>query len=605
MNRTRLPLCFLLASLLTACATPTPTTQMTTSRPSAERAERLLDAARNRPPIEAAQLQLQAARVLQQTGQETRANAILDAIDTSHLPPALAFDIARLRASQALERSENDRALRYLERAQLPSSLPPTQQAELSQLRATAYHNLEQPLAAARELIATAQNLPAGEERQQLHDRIWSLLQEVSDAQLQQATSASNSYIEQGWLELAQAARSQTNLLTATDKLEQWRSLWRDHPAYEQAPSQLATPVLGEPHHVRRIGLILPLSGPLADPARAISEGFFAALYASGHPAQQPEIISIDSRRIDTADKLFSLAAQQQLDLIIGPLSRDYVAQLSQIANPPVPILALNQAPTDNAGLYQLDLASEQEAALVAQRAWEDGHRRVALITPAAEWGQRLASQFQQYFSAQGGTVVTRLAYRADEELSSQIASLLLTDRSKARASEIRRVIGQRVVHEEQPRTDIDAILMTALPQDARQIKPMLAFHFAGDLPVYATSHLYEGNPDARRDVDLDGINFLDLPWTLHPPSAIHLSLSNSRRDSDNRFGRLYALGIDAFNLYPYLSQLSASPDAYLDGETGTLMLTPQGRIVRQLPWAQFQHGIPVLLTPQEADTLN
>lgn len=597
MNRTRLPLCILLASLLTACVTPPTPQTRTAAYPSAER---LLEDAKGKPPIEAARLKLSAAEQLQKEGRRDEANSILDSIDTRPLPPALAFDIIRLRASEALDRRDSNRALRYLDRAQLPASLPAAQQAELSELRATAYNNLSQPIPAARELIASAQALPPGEERQQLHDRIWAILTSATDAQLNQALSADNNYHEQGWFELAVAARSRTDLLAASGGLEQWRTLWNHHPAYAQPPAQLSTPALGETIDARRIGLLLPLSGPLAEPARAISEGFYAALYNSQH-GQRPEIISIDSLRVDTADKLFSLAAQQQLDLIIGPLSRDYVARLSQIGNPPVPILALNQAPTNNTGLYQLDLASEQEAALVAQRAWADGHRRVALIAPEADWGQRLADQFDQYFSAQGGEVVTRLSYRTDEAFSDQIAGLLLTDRSKARASEIRRIIGQRIEQQERPRNDIDAILMTALPQDARQIKPMLAFHFAGQLPVYATSHLYEGNPDAVRDVDLNGIRFLDLPWVLEPPTPTHNSLSRTRSDADGRFGRLYALGIDAFNIYPYLSQLGASAGTYLEGETGTLILNTQGRVVRQLPWAEFQDGVPVLLSPQES----
>lgn len=593
MNRTRLPLCILLATLLTACAMPPATPTATDTRPGAER---LLQEAANKPPIEAARLRLRAAELLQTEGRSDEANAILDAIDTRLLPPALAFDIARLRASRALERSDSDRALRYLDRAQLPAMLPPTQQAQLNELRAQAYNEQAQPIAAARELIASTTLLVEGQERQQLHDQIWATLTTVTDEQLTQALSANNSYYEQGWFELAQAVRAPTNLLAAGGDLTEWRTLWGNHPAYTQPPSQLAAPDRGETLTARRIGLLLPLSGPLAEPARAISEGFYAALYSGIGHAQQPEVISIDSQSINTPDQLFSLATQQQLDLIVGPLSRDYVERLSRIANPPLPVLALNQAAIDNPSLYQLDLASEQEAALVAQRAWADGHRRVALITPDAEWGQRLAELFGQYFMAQGGEVVTHLAYRMDEDLSGQIAGLLLTDQSQARAREVRRIIGQSVEYEERPRDDIDAILMTALPQDARQIKPMLAFHFAGDLPVYATSHLYEGTPDPVRDVDLNGIRFLDLPWVLKPASATHQALATTRGDVNSRFGRLYALGIDAYSLYPYLSQLAATPGAFIEGETGTLMLNPQGRIVRELPWARFENGVPVTL---------
>lgn len=273
-------------------------------------------------------------------------------------------------------------------------------------MRAQAYSDLQQPVAAARELIASARMTTPGEPLQQLHDRIWELLSRLDDTQLRQAAREENDYYEQGWFELALAARGSSDLLSSTGGLEQWRTLWSNHPAYSLPPTSLGAVERGEILAVRRIGLLLPLSGPLAEPARAISEGFYAALYAD--PSRRPQVVSIDSSAVNTAAELHSLATQQQLDLIIGPLSRDFVARLSQVSNPPVPVLALNQAATDNAPLYQLDLASEQETALVAQRAWEDGHRRVALITPDAPWGQQLASRFEQYFTALGGQVVTR-----------------------------------------------------------------------------------------------------------------------------------------------------------------------------------------------------
>ncbi|HBM24713.1 MAG TPA: hypothetical protein DD411_14230, partial [Alcanivorax sp.] len=47
---------------------------------------------------------------------------------------------------------------------------------------------------------------------------------------------------------------------------------------------------------------------------------------------------------------------------------------------------------------------------------------------------------------------------------------------------------------------------LVADPNEGRQIKPALNFHYARDLPVFATSHLYNGTPAPRRDQDLDGV---------------------------------------------------------------------------------------------------
>ncbi|TCK03012.1 penicillin-binding protein activator [Marinobacterium mangrovicola] len=592
-NKTRLPLCILLISLLSACAGP-----ISTSRTSSQggEIEQILARADSAPPIEAAQLRLQAAQSLMRQGETKRALSLLEGIDTKNLPPSLAFDIARLRADEALRDNDSDRALRVLDTRALPSLSQP-QQSTLGSMRAEAFSLQNQPIDAARELIAIAQLQQTSEQTQATHDQIWSLLKQTPISTLRQAaTDPHNDFYEQGWFELALAATQTGDITQGSSAMTEWQTLWQNHPAYTLPPQGLQSKRV-EIMDVSRIGLLLPLSGQLAEPARAISEGFYSAMMTSNSGMAQPEIISIDSTRVSTPAQLASLAQQQQLDLIIGPLSQDYVAQLGSINNFPVPVLALNRGP-QNSSLYQLDLSSEQEAQLVAQKAWQDGHRRAALIIPAAEWGQHLASSFEQAFNALGGQVTARLDYTGSNELSSQISQLLLTNQSQARAQQVRRTIGQSVDFNETPRSDIDAIVMTALPQDARQIKPMLAFHFAGDIPVYATSHIYEGTPDSTRDVDLNGINFLDLPWVLEPASEAHRALQQTRNDTENRFGRLYALGIDAYKLYPYLTGLSQNPSAFVEGETGLLRLDNQGRVKRTLPWARFNDGVPVLQTP-------
>ena len=44
-----------------------------------------------------------------------------------------------------------------------------------------------------------------------------------------------------------------------------------------------------------------------------------------------------------------------------------------------------------------------------------------------------------------------------------------------------------------------------------------MAFQYAGDLPVYATSHLYTGTNNPTQDQDLNGIRFCETPWLLNP----------------------------------------------------------------------------------------
>ena len=50
-------------------------------------------------------------------------------------------------------------------------------------------------------------------------------------------------------------------------------------------------------------------------------------------------------------------------------------------------------------------------------------------------------------------------------------------------------------------------------------------------------------------------------------------------------------MGADAYLLAPRLTQLKALPDTRLQGLSGNLSLSPNQRIERQLPWAEFRNG--------------
>jgi hypothetical protein len=607
MNPLRLSLtASLLALVLVGCSSPT----HRTTAPAATAAERqqneiaaLLDEASRAQPIRSAELRAEAARRLIDLNQRDEAIAILERIDTALLPPILRFDIAKLKAGTALERQDSRQALLYL--AEMPSSEPlPTAQAiELGELRAEAYQQQQDRSGELRELIKVAQLRQDPTLRQALHERIWTLLGELPAAGLQGLLDAGNaSYYEQGWYELASSLRTSTDLAQQYDSLNQWRTLWQSHPALHLPPQAVAALFDSSISATRRIGLLLPQSGPLAKAASAISDGFMAAYYQAqrdGQPA--PEVQLLDSTQVSTPEQLFNLVRTMQLDLVIGPLDKSYVATLASNPSLPVPVLALNNtdAPAPD-NFYQLGLAAEDEAEAAAQRAWKDGRRRMLVMIPETDWGARIGQAFTRHYESLGGQVVGATTFAAQADLAGQVAALLNTDRSEARARQVRQVIGNRIEFQQQPRTDADALFLSALPVDARQIKPLLAFNYAASLPVYATSHLYNGNPNSISDIDLNGILFCDLPWVLGQPSALKLAMSQQRDDTDTRFGRLYALGADAFTLYPYLEQMRASPLARISGETGQLYLQSGSRIARDLPWAVFDNGVPRLLSQDD-----
>lgn len=602
MNLRRLSFSLLVtATLMAGCSAPSrpPMVVDATGTTQTASVEALLSQAQNERPIRAAELKLQAAQLLVQRGERPRAETILAAIDTRTLPPTLAFEIAKLRAGEQMDQQQAAEALRYLDRQRF-SALPAPQQAELSALRAEALLVQDDRIAAGRELIMSSLLVQDDAERQRYHDQIWQLLQAIPDAGLRQALQSGNSYHEQGWFELAEMMRAGSDLPSREAALQRWRELWQAHPVLILPPAGLmGLQQRGEPIRAGRVAVVLPLSGELAQPAQAILDGMRAAQTVQSRQGQVPaQLLVIDSSRYQTADEILQAARQQGAEMIIGPLDQALVAQFSNQPQRELPVLALNPAPGGPSVPWQLELSSEHEARMVAKRALAEGKRNMLLITPAADWGDRIQAVMREELAAGGGRVVGTLRYQAGSNFDEQIGNLLLTPYSKQREQQLRQLLQHRLEFQERRRQDADAILLTALPDAARLIKPMLDYHFAADLPVYATSHLYPGNPDATRDVDLNRVNICDLPWILEPPSQAHQLLNAEGKDTLSRFGRLYALGVDAINLYPWLDQLQNAPGAFLQGETGTLSIDANRRVQRLLSCTRFVDGVPAPVPP-------
>lgn len=120
----------------------------------------------------------------------------------------------------------------------------------------------------------------------------------------------------------------------------------------------------------------------------------------------------------------------------------------------------------------------------------------------------------------------------------------------------------------------------------------MLAFHYAGDLPVYSTSHVVSGNPDPQQDRDLNGIKLLEMPWSLEPGNSLRAELE--QLEYSGELSVMYALGADSFLLHWRLPQLRLSSNYSVRGYTGLLSMDAEGRIHRQLRPASIISGIPI-----------
>ena len=588
--RPLLAICF--AALLSACASqPSSTLGELPHTPQAS-IEQLLQQAAESKPEQAALLRLAAADLAYQQKSIARADSILEQVQLNGLRPAQQIYASTLAAELALAREKPKAALKALSHPSLErlAELSIEQQVRTQLARASALQADGQILAAARERVYIAPLL-SGAAATRNHDSIWNLVSSLPSEQLQTGEQTDLA----GWLGLARAAKTPGTLQQQQAAIDDWLAQHPQHPAALQLPPALSKLQQLSSQPMQEIALLLPREGPLAAVARALRDGFLSAHYQAQQAGQNPPNIQFyDSSRLSSLDEFYRQAQAAGVQLVIGPLEKPLVKQLGNREQLPITTLALNYSDPGQEGptqLFQFGLAAEDEAREAARRAWADGMRRAAALVPRGDWGDRVLDAFRQSWQAQGGTLIAAEHVDQPVELARQIAELFQLRESEARTKRLKNTLGVAVAAQPARRQDIDFIFLAATPQQAQQIKPTLAFQYAGDVPVYATSHLFTGNHSDAQYQDLNGIRFCETPWLLNVNDPVRLQVENQWPQAGGSLGRLYAMGADAYLLAARLSQLKALPETRIDGLSGSLSLNPAQRIERQLPWAEFRDG--------------
>ncbi|MCZ6830402.1 MAG: penicillin-binding protein activator [Gammaproteobacteria bacterium] len=434
-----------------------------------------------------------------------------------------------------------------------------------------------------------------------LIDRIWHQLQSSSLTQLRkESEKASADSHWRGWLDLSLiAARVAESPDIQVAEIQLWQERYSEHPLAGSLPGGLE--LLDELANTRpeRVALLLPLSNALASAAQAVLDGYLAMQYDSAQRGWEPQqLLVLDTDRYADINTAYLAAVHMGTELVIGPLAKETLAQWAPLqAADSAPLLALNwleQQPVDSSGLYQMALAPEDEARQIAQLAFDQGARQALLIRPAGTWGDTMSDAFEERWQQLQGELRSTAVYSGRSDYSSSIKAALNLVQSETRARKIRQLMGTEVEFSPRRRQDIDSVfLLSGQPAEARSIKPLIAFHYAEDLPVYSTSHVFSGQPSPQLDRDLNGVRLVQMPWLLQQTKLRQTIKASGATET---LAAMYALGADAFLLHWRLGQLRASPNNSIRGHTGLLSMDERGRVHRQLLAATFSGGIPVPL---------
>ena len=581
--------CGLLAILTMSGCGVTPTNRAAQS--SSSKTGEVQDQSR-RTGRSATDARIAAAQSYRAAGDRARASSTLDAIDPARLDAADQFAYYDLRASLAVDARDYAAATRAIA---LATPATTADRNALALTTADLAEGEQRYESAAMALMNYSYTIRGADDAQLagVVERTWSDINRTPTYRISELAAAPDLGANvAAWWQLADALQRSFDLDAERTVIVEWRRSHRDHPASRWPPRALTVIENGGVTPPTHIALLLPLSGPLANAGQALRDGFMAAFY---HAGSTGEIRVYDTNGSPIAG-LYEQAVGDGAQLIVGPLDKQSVVDINLLPARRVPVLAMNYLPngvTPGAGLFQFGLAIEDDARAIARRVFDDGLGRVAVVESDLDWSNRALESFKAQFVELGGTVVTVGTIRDARAVTEVVGSALLVAASNERMEALSKVIGSKPEFTARRRLDVDALIALTDPAQSRALNPAMAFHFASDVPIYATAQ--SAGTSAADLGDLNGIRLTALPWQIYA-SPIRTEADAAFGASRSALASLYALGVDAYRLCNRADLLLPDAAGRVLGETGQLQIRAPGIVVRDPAWAVVQRGALVAL---------
>ncbi|NQY51213.1 MAG: penicillin-binding protein activator [Piscirickettsiaceae bacterium] len=553
-----------------------------------------------------AQLYSHAMRSYFQINQLDQAMVMFNNIDKKLLSRTRQLNVTIIESRIILSLTQAEQALAALEPYEIKHASTNQQQA-VYRIKIKAYGITKNWLKKANIHIALSNLLSNKNTMDNNKKVLWQTLMKLSLRTLKLFHSNITPTVNNGWFTLAYTVRAyKTNPDRFIMAIRNWQSDYPNHYADSSLYKRQLKIDATLPQLPKYIAILLPRLGPYKAASNAIKQGIIAAHFSEETATNlQFFTAKVDSvTRINNIWQRYKQAIMNKADLVIGPLDKISVQVLANAEKLPIPVLALNRLnyqSTQKHNLFQFGLAPEEDAIAAANFAIEKGYERAVILAPYGHWGNRIAEAFRNKWLVHGGIVLNQVWYdRNKNDFSAVIKLLLSLDHSKQRQQNLKLTIGKLIEFKPRRRQDVDFIFFIAHPLKARQLLTQLKFYRAGQLPIIATSHAYNGQENIQQNIDLNGLIINDIPWIfndLNMYNCTYITLKESSPLRFHQFIRLYALGADAYRLIPNLDRLSRHLDLSFKGATGILSINRTGHLKRKTRWAKFDHGkIRVLL---------
>lgn len=552
---------------------------------------------------EAGRLRIRAADAWMLAGEQQLAQDNLRWVEKSELIPQDAAHLNLVLADLALRARRPEEAETLLIEAS--PAVADSARARFEQLSADTAKMLAHP--GVRDLSEAIELIKGGTAYQP--EEALALLQSLENVPstelARQAEIQGGDELVKGWLDLAWVIRQ--NLVQPEpllDSVTDWKSRHPAHTLTENDALDLWLRYRQQFAPPLKVAVLLPGGGRFQPASEALRDGIMSAYL--NQPGGAEVTFHSTGDEGERAAAAYFEAREQGAEWIIGPLQKEAIEALLNLAGLDTPVLALNELPTGIAApaglagqIYGISLSPDEEARALARETIRAGFQRAIILAPETDWGERMAENFEAEFLRENGKIVAASRYaEGDNDHSATLLRILKLDESTARAQSIQNVLGAEVAFEPIRRSDVDVIFLAANTTQGRLLRPQLRFHEAGDIPVYATGRVFTGKPDRVRDQDLNGVRFPTTPYQLEAGNNDASPELSSLRGGT--FASLFALGRDAWNLLPWLELMKRDPDFHFHGAAGDYRNGPDGRLLREPGFAVFVGGAPTPLKRPE-----
>ena len=415
-------------------------------------------------------------------------------------------------------------------------------------------------------------------------------------------------------------------------QLINWQSRHLGHPLVTNLPQEIKKSLQQAPIQAKRIAVLLPLTGRLANQGLAIKEGILAAYLedlpnakftlnnapdhdGSGgktiqNKTQQFREIRFFNSALKTTQQLNEMVAD--FDVVLGPLVKERIMKLTAVLPTDKILLALNRVELqpkkpNSVQLTQLvesdltapehyyfALAPEDEAQQLALHIHQKQLVRPIIFAADNPTTQRMAEAFIAKWQETPNAIQPDLTIFTDsKDMRIRVSHMLDVAQSKQRIKQIEALSDVEVFGVERNRRDIDAIVLFANPEQAKLLNPIIEASLSPfarrSLSVFASSRSYSLDLNSNSLRDLRNLTFTDMPWML--PDHRWQNLANQTielwPEKQDTLLRLFAMGFDAYNLLSNLRRLKTLPQLVSHGLTGEINVDSQGVLYRRLLWAQ------------------